>query len=103
MGSWQLPTDLVNSSQGLLEGTAKWAYNVTDGAFWSMLLFGFCIVLTMASSRYGIGKAMAFGAVTGLLGSIMLLTAGLMPWWIGSIFIISGSFAIAWLVFHKKS
>lgn len=96
-----LPTDLVNGSTGVLEGMANWAYTVTNGWFWTAILFVFCIVMYIASSRYTTERAFGFAAVTGLLGSTFLITLNLMDWKIGSIFIGVGIIGIVWLALKK--
>jgi len=92
------PTDLVASEGGLLYGLAKWAYNVTDGAFWTLMLAGFCIVMFMAVARYGTSKAYAYASLVGLFGSIFFIVLGLMPYWLASIFIINGAVGFAVLI-----
>ena len=100
--AWQTPTDFVNETTGLFEGIADWAYGVTFGTFWTILLLGFCIVLIMATrDRFGTDRAMGFAGVTGLFGSLFLVTLGLMPWWIASIFIMSGIFGIVYMIMNK--
>lgn len=98
---WQTPTNLVNETQGLGEGIANWAYNVTFGTFWSLLLLGFCIVLWMSSYRYGQERSIGFASITGLLGALILVTLGLMPWWIASIFIICGAIGLTYMIVNK--
>jgi len=96
-----LPADLVNETTGLFEGTAIWAYEVTQGTFWSLLLAGFCFVLWMASSRFGQERAIGYATITGLFGSLFLVTLGLMPWWIASIFIIMGAIGLTYMIMNK--
>ena len=98
---WPLPTDLTNETTGLLEGTAEWAYEVTQGTFWSMLLAAFCIVLWISSSRFGQERSLGYAAITGLFGSIFLLILGLMPWWIASVFIIAGTAGITYMIMNR--
>lgn len=98
---WQLPTDLVNETTGLLEGTAKWAYNVTFGTFWTLLLLGFCVVLGMTSYRYGQEKAVGYACIAGLFGSLILVTLKLMPWWIASLFILAGCGGLAYMIVNR--
>lgn len=97
-----LPTDLTNSTQGLMTGMALWAYNVTMGTFWSLMLLGFCIVLYISTSKYTGDRAFGFAGVTGLLGSIFLLIMNLMPWWIASAFILVGAMSIAFMIMRER-
>jgi len=97
------PIDFVNESQGLMEGISKWAYEVTGGWFWALLLMGFCIVLYMATTRFGDERAIGYAAVVGLLGSIILMSIGLMEFWLGSIFIIVGAIGLAWMIMSKRN
>lgn len=100
----ELPTDLIDTSAGigLIEGMAKWAYNVTFGWFWSMLLMGFCVVLYIAASRYSGDRAFGYAGVVGLFGAILLVTLNLMPWYVASIFIIVGAISIASMIMSGK-
>lgn len=99
--AFQTPTNLVNESQGLMEGIARWAYNVTDGFYWTALLLGFCVILWMSTYRHGQERALGFAGITGLFGSIMLATIGLMPWWIASLFIIFGAIGMAYMIMNR--
>lgn len=96
-----LPTDLVDSDTGLMEGLGDWANGVTGGAYWTMMLLGFCIVLGVSSSRYGIDKAFGYAGTTGLLGSIPLMILGWIPWYFGSMFIIVGAISIVAMIKAK--
>jgi len=96
-----MPTDFVNGSTGLMEGISTWAYNVTDGIFFSVLLLGFCIVLGISSIKSGIERAVGYAGVTGLFGAIILVTLGLMPWWIASLFILVGAGGIAFMIVNR--
>jgi len=96
-----LPKDFINESQGMIEGIAKWSYEVTQGTFWSLLLVCFCIVLGVSTVKYGLERAIGFGSITGLLGALFLATAGLMPWWIASIFIIVGAIGLTYMIMNK--
>lgn len=99
--AWQTPTNLVNATIGLFQGTAIWAYNVTFGLFWAMLLLGFCIVLWISTVRYGSERATGYAGVIGILGSLFLVTLGLMTWWITSIFIICGLVGVVYMILNK--
>lgn len=96
-----LPSDLT-SSYGLMEGMARWAYDVTHGAFWSLMLLGFCFVLFVATSRFNTTRALNYAAVSGMLGAIFLASISLMPWWIASAFILAGAIAIAASIMQGK-
>lgn len=89
-----LPTDLTNGS-GLIEGMGDWAYQVTNGWFWTLLFGCFCVVLFMATSVYSTDRAFGFAGVTAIFGSIMLTTIGLMSWWMASLYIITGVISLA--------
>ncbi len=98
----QLPTDLMANGTGLFEGMANWAYTVTNGLFWFLLLLGFCVVLGWAASVYSTDRAFGYAGVTGIFGSMMLATLGLMSWWIATIFILAGIISIAAMIMSKK-
>jgi len=89
-----LPTDLVNDTSGMLIGIGDWANNVTYGAYWMLLLLGFCIVLFISASRWGNVRAFGFAGTTGMLGAIILLIIGWIPWYFASAFIVVGAISI---------
>lgn len=99
---YPLPTDLVNGTTGLMKGIADWAYVVTGGWFWTALLFGFCVVLGIATSRYTTERAFGFAGVTGLLGSLFLVTLNLMTWKIALFFILAGIAGIGWMIVKRE-
>lgn len=81
-------TDIFTGCTGLLNCMATWANSVTFGAFWTIILVAFCIVIFMATSRYGANRAFGFATFSGGLASVFLLLGGLMPWYITSLFIV---------------
>ena len=99
--AFPLPTELVNETSGLMEGFSIWAYQVSNGTFFTMLLLGFCVVLYIATSRYEGDRALGFAGTAGLFGSLILATLGLMPWIIATGFILAGGFGIAYMVLNK--
>lgn len=96
-----LPTDLTNSSTGLFEGMAIWAYEVTNGIFWAAMLLGFCVVMWIATSRYSNDRAFGYAGIIALFGSTILATLTLMTWWLASIFILAGALGVAYMVVNK--
>lgn len=96
------PANLIND-QGLMYGLALWAYEITNGWFWTAMLLTFCVVLFIASSRYTTERAFGYAGVVGLLGSLILITLNLMDWKVGTIFIGSGILGIVWLIVSKDS
>jgi hypothetical protein len=97
-----LPSDLTNDTTGLIEGIGIWSNEVTQGAFWTFLLLGFCFALGMAGSRYTTDRAFGYAGTTGIFGSLFLATAGLMSWWIATLFIIIGAVSIAVMIISKS-
>ena len=97
-----LPTDFSNSTQGLLIGMGTWANTVTNGLFWTMMLLGFCIVLWVATNKYTSDRAFGFAGTAGLFGSMFLATAGLITWWIATIFIIVGAVSIVSMIISRS-
>ena len=63
IGNHSLPTQIMSDcTDGIMVCMSKWAYNVTDGLFWVLMLFGFCVVIALASLRFGGTKAYSFGS-----------------------------------------
>ena len=103
VGNHTLPQDLLDTcSEGLMYCFAKWTSDVTTGAFWVLALLTFCIVIYMASSRYGGTRAFAFSSFTGMMGGIWLSILTLIPWWVGSTFIILGVIGLIAMVISER-
>jgi len=90
--------DTMCSSNGTLYCVSEWAYNVTEGLFWTIILLAFIIVLFMASQKFGTTRAFGFASFVGLLGSVFLVTLNLIPYWIASAFILTGVIGLAVMV-----
>lgn len=100
--SYAMPTNLINGRTGLFSGVATWAYNVTGGLFWTGMLATFCVVLFVATAKFNTPRAFGFASFFGMMGSIFLLIANLMPWWIGSVFILVGVIGLIVMVLAEK-
>lgn len=99
--AYPLPTDLVNASSGPMYNIFVWANTVTDGIFVPAILAAFCIVLFIATSRYSTERAFGFAGLVGMMGSILLLIAGLMTWKIATAFIAAGVIGLVWMISKK--
>lgn len=97
-----LPIDLTDDDKGMMQGIADWGYTVTNGMFFVMLLIGFCIVLFIAASRYSTDRAFGYAGITGIFGSLMLATLGLMTWWFATIFIIAGIVGVVSMILSRR-
>ena len=103
VGSHLLPTQVLRTcTDGMFICFSRWAYNVTGGLFWTLMLLGFAFAIYMATARLGNARAFGFGAFTGMVGSIFLATLQLMPWWTASAFILSGVIGIAMMILSKR-
>lgn len=96
-----MPSDLVDSDTGLLEGMGTWANNVTQGIFWTLMLAGFCVVLFMSTVRYDVPRAFGYASTAGLFGSFLLAVIGWIPWGYASIFLVVGAVGLALMVKSK--
>jgi len=97
-----LPSDLLETCDGFLYCWSQWAYDVTGGLAFTLLLLGFVIVLFMGTQRFGTPRSFGFSSIIGLLASIWLATMNLMPWWVASAFILAGLFGFAVLIINEK-
>ena len=97
-------TDIYGScSDGALYCLSLWVNGVTSGLFWTLILLGFLIVLIMVTiSRLGTTRAIGFAGTMGIFATFFLLTLGLMPWSIASMFFIAGGASIVALVLNEK-
>ena len=98
-----LPTEMMDSCTGtFIHCFAQWAREVTTGSFWALALLSFCTILYLATARFGGTRAFGFATFVGLLGGIWLAILKLIPWWIGSSFIILGLIGVITLVLSEK-
>jgi hypothetical protein len=66
------------------------------------VLLGFCIVMYIATARLGSVRAFGAGSFVGLIGSIWLVIAGLLEWWLASAFIIVGVIGIMVMLMSER-
>lgn len=103
VGNHTLPSDyLSNCSDGILYCLSNWASDVTTGAFWVMALMAFCVVIFLATLRFGGNRAFGTAGFVGMLGGIWLSILKLIDWWVGSTFIIVGFIAMIVLIISEK-
>lgn len=98
-----LPSQLLTScDEGLFYCFSKWAMDVTNGAFWILMLLGFAFVIFMATLRFGSNRAFGFGSFVGMIGGIWLAILQFIPWWIASAFILTGVVGIAVMMMNER-
>lgn len=103
VGNHTLPTEILRTcTDGFLWCFADWAYTVTNGLFWAVALMSFCVVLYMATAYLGSVRAFGFGSFVGMIGAIWLAIAGLLSWWIASLFILTGIIGLAMMIMSEK-
>lgn len=85
-----LPSNILETCDGLLYCFALWLRDVTGGVFWAVMLIAFCAIIFMSSQRFGTARSFGFASFSGLLGAILFATMKLLPWWIASLFILVG-------------
>jgi hypothetical protein len=99
-----LPTEVMSDcSNGFMYCFSSWASDVTNGLFWFGALFAFCIILFLASLRFGTPRAFGFSSFVGMIGGIWLSIMKLTAWWVGSTFIIIGFIGLAVLLINEKN
>lgn len=99
VGNLSLPTDIMDTcTNGFFYCMADWASDVTIGLFWVLALLTFSIVIYLATARYGGTRAFGFASFVGLLGGVWLSVLKLIPWWVGSTFIIIGIVGIVGMI-----
>lgn len=103
VGTHQLPGEFVRAcDDGLFYCFSSWASNVTIGLFWFMALISFCIAIFLASKNLGASRAFGFSSFVGMIGGIFLSVLKLMPWWMGSSFIIVGLIGLAVMMISER-
>jgi hypothetical protein len=103
IGNHTLPTETMsNCTDGMLYCFSQWASDVTTGAFWAMAMISFTVVIFLATLRFGSNRAFGFGGLVCLLGGVWLSILTLIPWWLGSIFILVGTAGFAVMLISEK-
>lgn len=98
----QLPSNLNVGCNGTLFCISEYMNNVTNGMFFPLILMTFLVVLFISTQRFGTPRAFGFASFIGIFSSIILVTVGLMPYWIASLYIITGVVGLAVLVLNEK-
>lgn len=95
IGNHTLPTEILRTcSDGMFYCFSDWAFDVTNGIYWTLMLLGFSVALIWATSKAGMARAFGFGSFAGMIGSIWFATMSLIPWWTATVFIIVGLIGI---------
>lgn len=103
VGNHSLPAGVLQGcDEGITYCLSIWANDVTFGLFWVFALLGFSAILFMATARLGNVRAYGYASFVGMLGSVWLVTMGLMMWEIASAFIIAGVIGIAVMVMNER-
>lgn len=102
VGNHTLPTNILNNCDGLLYCLSDWAYDVTNGMFWALMLLAIIVILGLQTSRWGSTRSISYAGVSGLFGALILTTLNLMSWWIASGFIIFGIIGIVILIMGER-
>lgn len=100
--AFEVPSDLVGNGKGLFQNFFEWGYRVTNGWFFALLLFGFCIVLLISTQRFGMPRSFGFAAFVGMIGSTFLAIAGLLSWGVASWFILTGFVGMGVLILNER-
>lgn len=93
---------LVNCTDGLFICMSRWANEATQGWWWTMILLGFCVVIFVATQKFGTVRSFGTASFIGMMGSIYLGIMGLMSWYVMSAFIITGFAGIIAMVVSKN-
>jgi len=97
------PADFTADCDGLFVCLADWAYNVTGGLYFALILIAFAVVLYMATiTRFGPPRAFGYASFFGAIASVWLAVLQLLPWWIASLFILTGATGMAVLLMKGK-
>lgn len=100
--AYQLPINLDETCDGMLYCLARWVSDITFGLYWAAMLLAFCLVLFLATQRFGSARSYGFSAVMGLFGAIWLATLQLIAWWIATLFILAGAVGLAVMLLNEK-
>lgn len=102
VGNFSLPSEALDNCSGILYCFSQWASDVTTGMFWVMALLSFVVIIFLATMRLGTNRAFGFASFVGLIGGVWLSILTLIPWWMGSAFIITGVVGIAVLLINER-
>ena len=98
-----MPSEYLNScTDGFFVCMARWTNDITSGAFWFMALISFMVIIFLATLRLGTTRAFGFASFVGLIGGVWLSILQLIPWWLGSTFIIVGVIGIVMMIISEN-
>lgn len=99
----ELPSQVMsNCSDGFLVCFGKWASDVTSGGYWLGALIAFCVVIFLATLRFGSVRAFGFASMVGLFGGVWLAVIGLVAWWVASTLIIIGLIGLGIMILSRN-
>ena len=87
-------TDIFGGCTGLVKCLADWANTVTDGAFWTVILLAFGVIIFMATFGFGVNRAFGFASIAGVFRALMLSAVNLISNPIAIFFYIVGGVGI---------
>lgn len=96
------PTNPFEGCTGLFICYARWLNTITDGAFWSMFLLAFAVMLFLATFRFGTARSLGYSTLGAFFLSFYLLYAGLIQWWFASIFIVAMVVSMVFMRISEK-
>ena len=96
------PINPYESCDAIFYCFAVWLNTITYGAFWTIIAASLVITLFLASIRYGVNRAFGFSSVVGLLLATYLLTLKLMPYWVGTIFVLAGCIGVVAMLLNER-
>ena len=100
--TFEMPTQLVGNGKGLFQNLFNWAFNVTSGWFFALILLGFCVVIMISTTKYGGPRSFGFASFVGMMGATFLAIANLLAWGIASWFILTGFVGIVVMVLNER-
>jgi len=95
-------TDMFSNCEGLFYCMALWSNSVTEGYFWSIILFAFGAVMFMATFNYGSTRAFGYASFSMALISLLLIQIDLIPLAVLTIVLILAALGIAFMFLSDR-
>lgn len=99
--TYALPTGLVNGT-GLMTGFARWAFNVTYGLFFVVMLIAASAVSFLITLRYSTERSFGYATFVGMAGALILVSLNLIAWKYAAAFILLGVIGLVWMIVGSR-
>lgn len=95
-------TDIFTGCDGLFICLADWSNTVTQGYFWSIMLFALSIVLFMGTFNFGANRAFGYAGFGMGIMALFLIQLDLIPLWVLTLSLVMTGLGIAAMFLSER-